>query len=232
MFLTENPDNGDYSVTSMDVAQRTRYVNVSLKWDKEPWAEWAEKEGIDSRCINFILLNPDICAEKKGVNARSLTNFFNSISSVPVFEEQLPLIQMMGEGSVGVEASTLFTSFIIGKLDKLPSPDQMMTGESKQILTWMTEVVGERKKNHDKYRADIASTLCTRIINWNISNAKNIKEGNTVPSSIIGRIREITLSEIFPADLSYRLVRTIFNSDKKKFAELLVDPKLVEYITK
>ena len=42
----------------------------------------------------------------KDVNSRSVSMFFNSISSVKNFEESLPLIQMIGEGSVGQEFSS------------------------------------------------------------------------------------------------------------------------------
>ena len=31
ILLTTNPDNGDYNVTSLDVAQKTRFISVELK---------------------------------------------------------------------------------------------------------------------------------------------------------------------------------------------------------
>ena len=111
IVLSANPDNGDYQVQSQDSAQKTRYISIGLKFDKDVWGKWAEKEGIDSRCINFLLLNPELVTQE--TNARAITAFFNSISSIKTFEDELPLIQMIGEGSVGEEFSNMFISFIV-----------------------------------------------------------------------------------------------------------------------
>ena len=87
IVLSSNPDDGMYNVTDQDPAQRSRYLNVELGWDAEVWAEWAEKNNIDGRCINFILMNPEIVKdETPEVNARSITLYFNSISSISNFE--------------------------------------------------------------------------------------------------------------------------------------------------
>ena len=101
VILTTNPDNGEYQVTSLDDAQKTRFISTEVKFDASVWARWAEKVNIDGRCINFLLMNPEIVTQK--VNPRSITTFFNSISSIQKFEDELPLINMIGDGSIGEE---------------------------------------------------------------------------------------------------------------------------------
>jgi hypothetical protein len=93
IILTTNPDNGDYNVTSIDVAQKTRFITANLKFDIDCWAKWAESANLDSRCINFLLLHPELVT--KETNARSITTFFNSISSFDSFENNLPMIQFL-----------------------------------------------------------------------------------------------------------------------------------------
>lgn len=44
---TTNPDNGDYQVTSMDEAQKTRFISCQLKFDVDCWAKWAEEVNMD-----------------------------------------------------------------------------------------------------------------------------------------------------------------------------------------
>ena len=110
IILTANPDNGDYMVNSVDAAQKTRYITANLKFDIDVWARWAEENEIDTRCINFLLMHPELVTQE--TNARSISTFFNSISSIKKFEDQLPLIQMIGEGSVGNEFASMFTTFI------------------------------------------------------------------------------------------------------------------------
>ena len=60
VVLTTNPDNGDYYVTSLDNAQKTRFISIETKFDGPVWARWAENVGIDGRCINFLLMHPEI----------------------------------------------------------------------------------------------------------------------------------------------------------------------------
>ena len=85
IILTSNPDNGDYMVNSVDSAQKTRYITANLKFDVNVWARWAEQEGIDTRCINFLLMHPELVTQE--TNARSITTFFNAISSIEDFDE-------------------------------------------------------------------------------------------------------------------------------------------------
>ena len=60
IILTANPDNGDYMVNSVDSAQKTRYITANLKFDVDVWARWAEENDIDTRCINFLLMHPEL----------------------------------------------------------------------------------------------------------------------------------------------------------------------------
>ena len=44
-------------------------------------------------------MNPELVSQR--INPRMITTFFNSISSIQDFSKELPIIQMIGEGSVG-----------------------------------------------------------------------------------------------------------------------------------
>lgn len=85
IVLTSNPDNGDYNVSTMDNAQKTRYINFEIDFDVNVWARWAETDKLDSRAINFALLYPEIF-EKEGnvqkINPRSYVTFCNAISGL------------------------------------------------------------------------------------------------------------------------------------------------------
>lgn len=224
IVLSSNPDNGDYQVQSQDSAQKTRYVSINLKFDKEVWAKWAESEGIDGRCINFLLLHPELV--KKETNARSITNFFNSISSLPNFEENLPMISMIGEGSVGLEFSTMFVEFINNNLDKLVTPEVMLTEKDEEkIKTLIRAAVGM----DDKYRADIASVLCTRFTNYALVYAE---EGKQITDDIIKRITMITTEKLFGNDLQYFAVRELLAGNKDKFKKLMMNKEVVAMATK
>ena len=223
IILTANPDNGDYMVNSVDSAQKTRYITANLKFNVEVWARWAEEVGIDSRCINFLLLNPELVSQE--TNARSITTFFNSISSFEDFEKELSMIQLIGEGSVGDAFASMFTTFINNKLDRLVTPKDLLTHDNEQyILGELKSCVGE----DDTYRADIASTLATRLANYSVVYSKE----STVTQKITDRLIALCTKKYFTDDLKYLVVRTIFNGNKQKFNKLMMNPEIIKMTVK
>lgn len=49
IVLTSNPDDSSYSVSTLDNAQKTRFINFNIKLNIKDWASWAEFNGVDSR---------------------------------------------------------------------------------------------------------------------------------------------------------------------------------------
>tara|TARA_Y100001938_G_scaffold147186_1_gene227828 strand:+ start:3936 stop:5210 length:1275 start_codon:yes stop_codon:yes gene_type:complete len=223
IILTANPDNGDYMVNSIDSAQKTRYITANLKFDVDVWARWAEEEGIDTRCINFLLMHPELVTQE--TNARSISTFFNAISSFESFEKSLPIIQMIGEGSVGEEFASLFTVFINNKLDRLITPKDLLThDDEKYIVGQLTSCIGKE----DSYRADIASTLATRLANYAVVYSKE----NTIKQKITERLIKLCTEDYFSNDLKYLVVRTIFNGNKQKFNKFMMNPDIIKMTLK
>ena len=222
IILTANPDNGDYMVNSTDPAQKTRYITANLKFDIDVWARWAEENNMDTRCINFLLMHPELVTQE--TNARSISTFFNSISSIKKFEEQLPLIQMIGEGSVGNEFASMFTTFINNKLDKLVTPREIVHGDEKVVLPALRECIG----SGDNYRADIASLLATRIANFSVAFSKT----DTVNPKMQQRLITLCTSSYFTDDLKYLVVRTIFNGNKSKFNQMMMNSAIIKMTIK
>jgi nucleoside-triphosphatase THEP1 len=219
VILTTNPDNGDYNVTSLDVAQKTRFISVEMKYDVNVWAKWAEKASIDGRCINFMLMHPELVTQR--VNPRSITTFFNGISSIPKFEDELPLVQMIGEGSVGTDFSSMFTMFINNKLDKMISPEDLLTKDEAYVKGALLTSVGEG----DDFRADLASVIATRVINY----ALTVAEKGSVPKAMIDRLAKVTTEfDGFTNDLRYYMVKEIVNGNKVKFSALMADTAVVK----
>jgi hypothetical protein len=224
IVLTTNPDNGEYNVTSLDIAQKTRFISVEVKFDSSVWAKWAEKSNIDGRCINFMLMHPEVVT--RSVNPRAITTFFNSISSIEKFEEQLPLIQMIGEGSVGAETSTMFTMFINNKMDKIISPQDIMTNANEAyVVGALNSAVGQG----DSFRADISSVIATRIVNYSLTHAEN----HSVSDAMVNRLVKLTTDcDAFTDDLRYYMVKEIVNGNKSKFAKLMMNSSVVKMAVK
>ena len=164
-------------------------------------------------------MHPELVTQE--TNARSITTFFNSISSIENFEDQLPLIQMIGEGSVGAEFATMFTMFINNRLDRIITPERVMSVEDwPSVKGQLTSVIGK----DSQYRADIASVMTRRIINYNLANA----DKSSVTQKILERLTNIMTEDVFTNDLKYTMVREIVNGNRLKFQKLLMNPEIVK----
>ena len=223
VILTTNPDNGDYNVTSLDNAQKTRFISIDTKFDGPVWARWAENVGIDGRCINFLLMHPEVIS--KDVNPRSITTFFNSISSIKDFEKELPLIQMIGDGSIGPDAGAMFVMFINNKLDKILTPQQLLTLDDSDLIRETRECIGV----NDLYRADIASVLATRLINHCLVFAQT----NSINEAMNKRLIDLTTKyDAFTDDLKYYIVKELLGGNKPKFAKMMLNQNVLQMSTK
>lgn len=218
IILSSNPDDGMYNVVDQDAAQKSRYLNVNLTFHKEIWAEWATQNNIDGRCINFILMNNEIIKpDAPEINARSITLFFNAISSISNFESELELIQLLGEGSLGAEVTTMFTSFIHNKMDELITPEEMLDLNTsyKKIEAQIKNVVN----TGTSYRADIAYVLTTRLLN----HLEFKVPTEDITDLLIKRLEEIIISNTLGSDLKFVLGRKLTNMNGKYNALLLSD---------
>ncbi len=218
IVLTSNPDNGDYNVTSIDAAQRTRYIRLFGKFDIGGWAKWAELNKMNPQVINFCLFNPEIFEEsnKSGVTPRSMELFANAISTIEYYNsENLALISMIAEGCFESETSAIgqmFAMFVNNKLDKLPTVQQMMFDPEKEIFKTIYDLIHEDKGA--TYRSDIAYVLSTRLMNFIISL---IKDNKIEREAILKRLNAFMnyKHKIFTDDLSFKMLQTISQQDSE-----------------
>lgn len=231
IVLSSNPDNGEYQVTSMDQAQKSRYINFKVKFDIDSWADWAERAGIDGRAINFLIQNwRELMDNSKGeskVNARNFTMFANTISGIPEWNktESLALILQIASGCFLDDddvVGSLFTTFINNKLDRLLTPEEIATKDWK----WLKSKFIEQVYDGDQYRADIASILTTRFMNF----SKVWFDDGKDPDVIVNRIIEIVKSDkmILSEDLIFAMTKELYNYNRAKCRKMLQCPELIK----
>lgn len=231
VILTTNPSNGDYNVNDEDEAAITRRVNFTVKWDVDSWAEWAERNELDNRCINFLLqyhyeLMENMEDRKHIVNARSYTMFANIISGIPNWENpnNLGMILQIASGCFDDENNiigNLFTTFIANKLDKLISPEELLLGDWKKVYPKIKEAV----YNGENYRADIAAILHTRLLNYTDYYFSK-KEAKT--KVVIDRLMDIIHAEkpLFEEDLIYNIIKNLFTKYPARMKDMVFNPEI------
>ena len=218
--LTTNPDNGSYSVTSLDSAQKSRFINFNIKFDIDNFAEWAENYGLDSRAINFAiyyaneLFDPSNSNHLDTINPRSYTTFTNAISGISDWSkpENLALILNISKGCFHDEENYvggLFTNFIANKLDKLISPEDLL------LQKWDTVKPKIEKCVYDgnDYHPEIAAVLSTRLLNYSL---KYLGTKGTKSQPVQERLIELVENSndkdekmLFSEDFLFKVIKTV-----------------------
>lgn len=230
VVLSSNPDDGQFSVTSLDNAQKTRFINFNLKLNVEDWAKWAEGSEIDGRAINFALLYGEEIFKKHNnvqtVNPRSYTTFCKAISGLKNWNnpDSLALILQISKGCFLNDTDNiignLFTTFIANKLDKLIQPKDMLELKWETLEPRMKDCVYDQ----GVFRPEIASVLTIRFMNY-ILHALGTK-GAIKDIIIYDRILEIVNNNetLFSEDLIFHLVKTLINKYPGRTGKLLMNP--------
>ena len=234
--LTTNPDDGEFSVQSLDSAQKTRFVNFNLKLNVNDWASWAEFNQIDSRAINFCLLYGEEIFRKHNnmqtINPRAYTTFCKAISGIKDWnnDSSLGLILNLAKGCFLNDSDnvvgTLFTTFIAQKLDKLVQPSDMLMQKWETVEPKIHDCVYDG----EQFKPEIASILAIRLLNYIMFyfSQKGVKE-----SVVQDRILEFIDNprKLFSDDLLFHIIKTIIAKFPAKTTKLLLNAKIRNKIT-
>lgn len=232
VVLSSNPDDGQFQVSSLDNAMKTRFINFNVKLNIEEWAKWAEGANIDGRAINFELLYGEEIFKKhhnvQTVNPRSYTTFCKAISGLKDWNnpDTLALILQISKGCFLNDTDNiignLFTTFIANKLDKLIQPKDMVELNWENLEPKMRDCVYDS----GVYRPEIASVLTIRFMNY-ILHLFGLK-GGIKESTVYDRILEIVDNDemLFSEDLIFHLVKTLVSKYPGRTGKLLMNAKI------
>jgi hypothetical protein len=241
LFLTSNPDNGLYNISSSDPAQRTRFLCYTVDWDLNDWMQWAEKDGMDGRCINFVssysqeLFGSDddgnrIC------NPRSFTMFSNMISGIDDWDnaENQNFISLIAKGCFqdeGGRFAKMFRSFLMSKMHLLIQPKEMLNGDWKDVKEKLEKTIYD---SDGSPRPDISTLLERRFSNY--VGAWLSSDATTPIKKVEDRIVNFIENEekgglaLFSQDSLYHMIKTITSNNKRQTNKLMFNPKIAKVI--
>lgn len=231
IILTSNPDNSEYSVSSLDNAQKTRFVCFNLKASSKDWASWAEFNRVEGRAINFALLYwEEIFRKHNGVqtiNPRAYTTFCKAISGIKNWEDpdSLTMILNISKGCFLNDTDNviggLFTTFIAQKLDKLIPPKDMLMSDWQTVEPRIFDCVHDG----EKFKPEIASILATRLLNYILYyfSQKGVKE-NVVQDRLIQFATNAR--KLFSEDLLFHIIKTVVKQYPARANKLLLIPSI------
>ena len=236
IVLTTNPDNGGYSVSSLDSAQKSRFCSFSIKFDINAFAEWAERFGMDNRAQNFALyystelFDPNHPNHLETINPRSYTTFTNIISGIKDWDkpESLALILNISKGCFhdpNNVVGSMFTAFIANKLDRLVSPEDMLMKKWESVREEIERCVYEK----GDYHPEIAAVLNTRLLNYSVNYLKDGNKAEVVCNRLLDLVdnsNSTTEKHLFSEDLIFSIVKTIVAKFPAKTNKLLLNPAI------
>lgn len=220
IVLTANPDGGDYSVTPMDDAMLTRLMHVTLEFDIDAWARWAEAHDVDPRGIDFVLTYPEVVTGKR-TTPRTLTQFFESIRSIDDLRGQLGLVRILADACLDESTVAAFVTFVNQGLGELVQPAAVLAAKD-----FPRQVEGPVKRlvEGETLRIDILATLCTRLVN-------HIAGLETGPGKgALDNIKAFAKMPCLPKDLRVSLVRDLLATGNTAMKGLLTDREIGKLI--
>lgn len=241
-ILTNNPDDGTNNVNCLDEAQRSRFMNFEVDFDVNAFMAWAEKAGIDGRCINFVasyyqeLFNADdqgnhIC------NPRSFVMFSNMIQGIKDWDnpDSLEFINTIAKGCFkdeGGKFAGMFSAFLRHKMHLLIQPKEMLLGGWDKVKDTLETTLYD---SNGQYRPDIASLLERRFVNY--VSAWLQSDEDTPISKVKDRILNFIDNSdkkgklLFNKDLFYHMIKSITSDNKRQTNRLLFEPKIAKIIS-
>lgn len=240
IIITTNPDDGTNNVNSLDEAQKTRFLNFDLAFDLDAWANWAEKAGVDGRCINFVMgyANELFSADDEGnriCNPRSFVMFANMISGVKDWDDNdsLLFIKTIAKGCFkdeGGKFAAMFSTFLMNKMHLLIQPKEMLLGGWDRVKGILEQTLYD---TDGSFRADIASLLERRFVNY--VDAWLSSDEDTPIAKVVDRILKFIDNtndsrKLFNKDQFYHMVKTITSEHKGQTRKLLYEPKIAKMI--
>lgn len=141
LMVTDNPDDGNHHVSSLDDAQQTRFL--SIPWNPLPGIEFEqmERQNVHDDCKNFFMLHEERCKIEKPVvldppynNAR-LRMIFMRI--YPFIKDDMELFNLIAGSCFGQEFVAVFRQF----RDSEPplNPEDILAGKpfEETLTRWI-----------------------------------------------------------------------------------------------
>lgn len=216
IVLTANPDNGDYSVTTLDDAMLTRMLHVTLEFDVHAWARWAEKNGVDERGVNFVLTYPELVNGRR-TTPRSLVQFFQAIQPIENLQTQLGLVKLLADATLDEATTQAFVNFVHLHLDRLPSPQHILETEDFPAIAHQLDRLVH---DGDTKRLDILSVIITRLTNYLL-----LRPSEPVTFEL-ENLKRFLLLDLLPNDLRLSFAQELTRSKRPGLLKLYADEEI------
>lgn len=228
VFLSSNPDNGEYDVRQLDGAQQDRITPIEIEWNKEIWVKYAEdlyendRRLIPDEYINFIYMNPEVVSGHsvvsdknftKSCSIRRWTNFFIQANLMyPNIKDNLTNITELGQIHVG-DLVYSFVTFINSNYHKIISSEDIIN------IASFDEV---KNKIQESIDLNTNSNMIKNVITFRLSNYidRMISNDIKITSEVKKRLIEICNCDLFEKDNKLVILKNL--SKDYRFKDVII----------
>lgn len=209
----------DYQVVDMDAAQENRFVWLNMEADHTQWINWAIREGIEDKVIEFISTFPEYLHKINDEDVRATPRSYERVSkSYTIFKEQkdsIPRSVFLNviKGNVGKVIGEEFIIFIESDCSPLVSYEDIFLGE-----TLNSEII-EKVKNESHTRLYLSAMNILKKLEL------NIKDNN---DSKVYIDRLIEFLKLYPIDLMVGIMKDIKSSYPELYKIAIENERFVE----
>lgn len=209
----------DYQVVDMDAAQENRFVWLNMEADHTQWINWAIREGIEDKVIEFISTFPEYLHKINDEDVRATPRSYERVSkSYTIFKEQkdsIPRSVFLNviKGNVGKVIAEEFISFIESDCSPLVSYEDIFLGE-----TLDSEII-EKVKNESHTRLYLSAMNILKKLELNIKYNNDSKV-------YIDRLIEFL--KLYPIDLMVGIMKDIKSSYPELYKIAIENERFIE----
>ncbi|OSB12349.1 ATP-binding protein [Paraclostridium bifermentans] len=209
----------DYQVVDMDAAQENRFVWLNMEADHTQWINWAIREGIEDKVIEFISTFPEYLHKINDEDVRATPRSYERVSkSYTIFKEQKDLIPRsvflnVIKGNVGKVIAEEFINFIESDCSPLVSYEDVFLGE-----TLDSEII-EKVKNESHTRLYLSAMNILKKLELNIKY-------NSDSKVYIDRLIEFL--KLYPIDLMVGIMKDIKSSYPELYKIAIENERFIE----
>jgi hypothetical protein len=221
IVATANPDDGNYSVTTMDDAMLTRMLHVTLEFNVKSWLKWALETGVDKRGVDFVSTYPE-CITGQRTTPRSLVQFFDQIKEIEDLKGNIELVEILASSALDDVTVGTFLGFVNDDLTILLPPEQILNSVDWPAIDKQIEQVAIGKNGEQ--RLDRISTLCMRMYFHLIS--ANYKHESAHNENLINFL----LHQSIPNDLKMSFYLDLSKDGSETVKGMLKDKRLAKLL--
>lgn len=198
IILSSNPIDGEYSVVSLDLAQKDRFLSFTVEPSLDAWVTWASGAGIAPDFIEFVKSATELI---DGVNItyRGITNLFKALADIN-YEKNKATFKILAFGKGELVGSKLIT-FMDRLLTAVPNASDFY-----KAMTSADSAAYVKKLRKDvEGKVDLVSVFTTRLIAFSALPKETIEKLIT-PNEYAKVTRQLYDSGIVSVDNLVRLL--------------------------